>query len=452
MASRGRHGVPAREGEQRRDEPRREDQGEQQAPAPQGPVLPPPPPVDYGVFMQGLVQAMQTQAYTQAALQAQLEAQQAQAQVPVPQADYGGPSIMEQFKRMSPPSFKGESDPLLAESWMREIEKIFRAIRCAEDDKVTFATYMLQERADVWWSSLLRTRFEDGAVEIGWDELVAFDHRTLEQALSAACRQEGEMEQYLEEKKAFQKRPTAPFQRQERKKAAFQSPQRHVASGSSQVPSQRSPSGKKECPHCGRAHGGTECWKLVGKCLKYGSSKHRIKDCLRLQQGGQHGTAPAPAAAAPATRRPGRPRAPARVFALAREDAEQADHVASLRVRNRVWGFRSLFVCAHTRRSGNASGNVALGLGNRPPTASSGVLQRLEESLNIGEDFYDTYLRSASTQNSNRGNFEDSLALAEEGFSGLNLSVILYALPFFPCSAISVILYALPFFLCFAIF
>ncbi|MQL78161.1 hypothetical protein Taro_010585 [Colocasia esculenta] len=51
MASRGRRGVPARDGEQRRDEPRREDQGEQQAPAPQGLVHPPPPPVDYGVFM-----------------------------------------------------------------------------------------------------------------------------------------------------------------------------------------------------------------------------------------------------------------------------------------------------------------------------------------------------------------------------------------------------------------
>ncbi|MQL87438.1 hypothetical protein Taro_019968, partial [Colocasia esculenta] len=71
MDSRGRRGgVPARE-----DEPRRDERAEQQAPAPQGPVLPPPPPVDYGVFMQGLVQAMQTQAHTQAALQAQLEAQ-----------------------------------------------------------------------------------------------------------------------------------------------------------------------------------------------------------------------------------------------------------------------------------------------------------------------------------------------------------------------------------------
>ncbi|MQL84137.1 hypothetical protein Taro_016637 [Colocasia esculenta] len=197
----------------------------------------------------------------------------------------------------------------------------------------------IRERADRWWSSLLRTRFEDGAVDVGWDEfvrlfrakfvpehiqdkmeleslsltqgsmtaleyearvselskyaphivaderrkakkfvmglrpslrtrLVAFDHRTLEQVLSAACQQEGEMEQYLEEKKVSQKRPATPFQRQERKKAAFQSPQRPVASSSGQVPSQRSPNGKKECPHCGRAHGGMKCWKLAGKCLK----------------------------------------------------------------------------------------------------------------------------------------------------------------------------------------
>ncbi|MQL88916.1 hypothetical protein Taro_021479 [Colocasia esculenta] len=71
MASRSRRGgVPARE-----DEPRRDERAEQQAPAPQGLVLPPPSPVDYGVFMQGLVQDMQTQAHTQAALHAQLEAQ-----------------------------------------------------------------------------------------------------------------------------------------------------------------------------------------------------------------------------------------------------------------------------------------------------------------------------------------------------------------------------------------
>ncbi|MQL82014.1 hypothetical protein Taro_014486 [Colocasia esculenta] len=95
--------------------------------------------------------------------------------------------------------------------------------------------------------------------------------------------QEGEMEQYLEEKKASQKRPAAPFQRQDKKKAVYQSPQCPVAANSTQVPSQRSPSIKKECPHCGRTHGGTECWMVAGKCLKCVSSDHKIKDCPRLQ-------------------------------------------------------------------------------------------------------------------------------------------------------------------------
>ncbi|MQM16636.1 hypothetical protein Taro_049592, partial [Colocasia esculenta] len=159
--------------------------------------------------------------------------------------------------------------------------------------------------------------------------LVAFDHRILDEALSVACRQEGEMEQYLEEKKASQKRPATTFQRQDKKKAVYQTQQRSVAVGSTQVPSVRSPGVKKECPHCGKTHGGSECWMITGKCLKYGSSDQKIKDCPRLQQGIQHG-APAPAvvaAAAPATGRPGRPRASARVFALACEDAEQAEHV-----------------------------------------------------------------------------------------------------------------------------
>ncbi|MQL95724.1 hypothetical protein Taro_028390 [Colocasia esculenta] len=41
----------------------------------------------------------------------------AQAPALVPQEQgHGGPSIMERFKRMAPPSFKGESQPLLAES------------------------------------------------------------------------------------------------------------------------------------------------------------------------------------------------------------------------------------------------------------------------------------------------------------------------------------------------
>ncbi|MQM16304.1 hypothetical protein Taro_049260 [Colocasia esculenta] len=113
--------------------------GDQQAQDQTGvPLPPPPPPVDYRALMQGLVHAMQTQAQTTAALQAQV-----QARAPAQEAVFGGVPMMERFRRMTLPFFKGESDPILAESWLRETEKIFRALRCAEEERVTLATYML---------------------------------------------------------------------------------------------------------------------------------------------------------------------------------------------------------------------------------------------------------------------------------------------------------------------
>ncbi|MQL91674.1 hypothetical protein Taro_024293 [Colocasia esculenta] len=284
MATRGRRGVGPCRGD--------ESAGGSQAPAQQdqdqtGVPLPPPlPPMDYGALMQGLVHAMQTQAQTTVALQAQV-----QAQAPAHEAVFGGVPMMERFRRMTLPFFKGESDPILAESWLQKTEKIFRAIRCAKEERVTLATYMLQERADVWWSSVLRTQFADGAMEVAWtkfvrlfrvkyipehvqdhmeqefltltqgsmsvleyearfvelskyaphivaDErrkvkkfimglkpslrtrLVALGHHSMEEALSAACMQEAEMEVYLEEKRASLKRPASTFQCQDRKKKA----------------------------------------------------------------------------------------------------------------------------------------------------------------------------------------------------------------------------------------
>ena len=75
-------------------------------------VLPPPPVVDFSVVMQGLVQVMQTQANAHATLQAQV---QAQAMVPpeIVQRVAEGPSVLEHFRRLNPPYFKGESQPIL---------------------------------------------------------------------------------------------------------------------------------------------------------------------------------------------------------------------------------------------------------------------------------------------------------------------------------------------------
>ncbi|MQM04597.1 hypothetical protein Taro_037404 [Colocasia esculenta] len=183
MASRGRHVAQARD-----DEQRREERGKQQALAPQGPtVLPPPPPMDYGMFMQGLVQAIQTQTQTQAALQAQLQAQ-AQAPAPVPQEHgHGGPSIMERLKRMAPPSFKGESRPLLAE----RREPMFggpsyyvpgtRMVPLRFAELSTYAPHIVADECKK------AKKFVMGLNPSLRSRLVAFDHRTLDETLSVAC-------------------------------------------------------------------------------------------------------------------------------------------------------------------------------------------------------------------------------------------------------------------------
>ena len=55
------------------------------------------------------------------------------------------------FKKYAPPAFSGTSDPMEAESWLKTIEKVFHALRCPAEDKVTFATFMLQGEAADWW-------------------------------------------------------------------------------------------------------------------------------------------------------------------------------------------------------------------------------------------------------------------------------------------------------------
>src|ERR1043165_2134660 len=55
------------------------------------------------------------------------------------------------FQRNNPPLFKGTHNPEGAQKWLKEIERIFRVIDCAEELKVRYGTHMLAEEADDWW-------------------------------------------------------------------------------------------------------------------------------------------------------------------------------------------------------------------------------------------------------------------------------------------------------------
>uniref|UniRef100_A0A804K783 non-specific serine/threonine protein kinase n=1 Tax=Musa acuminata subsp. malaccensis TaxID=214687 RepID=A0A804K783_MUSAM len=63
---------------------------------------------------------------------------------------------MTQFKKLSPPSFNGEPDQMVAEQWMMRIEKIFDVLNCPDDKKVYLATFMLEGEAEHWWRTMKR--------------------------------------------------------------------------------------------------------------------------------------------------------------------------------------------------------------------------------------------------------------------------------------------------------
>ncbi|MQL84200.1 hypothetical protein Taro_016705 [Colocasia esculenta] len=78
---------------------------------------------------------------------------------------------------------------ILLQPWLREVGVVERRpVRTSHDvmsrrsnrpqhhealyfphRRLWITEYSCKERADVWWSSLLRARFEDGAVDVTWD-------------------------------------------------------------------------------------------------------------------------------------------------------------------------------------------------------------------------------------------------------------------------------------------
>jgi len=61
--------------------------------------------------------------------------------------------MLENFLRNHPPTFKGRYGPDGAQTWLKEVERIFRVMQCSEIQMVRFGTHMLAEEADDWWVS-----------------------------------------------------------------------------------------------------------------------------------------------------------------------------------------------------------------------------------------------------------------------------------------------------------
>ncbi|KAK2409540.1 cleavage and polyadenylation specificity factor subunit [Trifolium repens] len=76
-------------------------------------------------------------------------------------------SRLERFLKNQPTTFAGGFDPEGAQKWIEDIERIFAAMGCTEEQKVVLGSYMLRDDANYWWKHA-SLRFGTGGLALTW--------------------------------------------------------------------------------------------------------------------------------------------------------------------------------------------------------------------------------------------------------------------------------------------
>ncbi|GAU50683.1 hypothetical protein TSUD_410390 [Trifolium subterraneum] len=79
-----------------------------------------------------------------------------------------GEKRLDKFLKHKPSFFVGGFNPDGAVKWVEEVEIIFDAMECANENKLALGTYVLREEANQWWKNA-KLRLGDGGVVITWE-------------------------------------------------------------------------------------------------------------------------------------------------------------------------------------------------------------------------------------------------------------------------------------------
>lgn len=74
------------------------------------------------------------------------------------------------FMDGKPTEFLGKDDPIAAMTWLTHTEKKFRTSKCAEKDKVDYATNLLTMAAHYWWEMTSSTLGEELTSMLTWEQ------------------------------------------------------------------------------------------------------------------------------------------------------------------------------------------------------------------------------------------------------------------------------------------
>ncbi|XP_028107166.1 uncharacterized protein LOC114306184 [Camellia sinensis] len=169
---------------------------------------------------------------------------------------------------MKPPTFYGGIEPLKAETWLLEMEKLYEVFPCTEVQKVLLATYTLKDEAR-----------RDRKVS---------EFQKLKQGRMSVAEHEAKFTE------STMAKPTIAIMKQSKAPAAVQTDWRGKRSGfgfrrgrsyankkqntGSTNSSSQSSGSIPVCSECGRRHRGV-CYRVSGVCFQCGQTGLVMKDC-----------------------------------------------------------------------------------------------------------------------------------------------------------------------------
>ena len=74
----------------------------------------------------------------------------------------------EKLISMGATHFSGSTDPSVADTWLRRLEKVFNVMRCSDEKKLDFAVYLLKEDVENWWNTV-KQRFPNPST-LTWND------------------------------------------------------------------------------------------------------------------------------------------------------------------------------------------------------------------------------------------------------------------------------------------
>uniref|UniRef100_A0A804ICY1 CCHC-type domain-containing protein n=1 Tax=Musa acuminata subsp. malaccensis TaxID=214687 RepID=A0A804ICY1_MUSAM len=162
---------------------------------------------------------------------------------------------IEQFKKLSPPSFSGESDPMVAERWMMQIEKIFDVLNYPDDQK---------------WK-LFKEKFNDKYFPNCMREQKELEFLNLIQGIMTVTKHLEEIQEIMGKNKKDK------FTSKIKREIEYEASNKRIKTSrfEKSKPLRRTQS----CAKCGLNHETSQCFRTTGACFACGKLDHQVRDC-----------------------------------------------------------------------------------------------------------------------------------------------------------------------------